>query len=49
MVWDCTTCYQCQEHCPQGIQVTEIIYELKNRAYEHFKKMDRSIEYKDPC
>ncbi len=34
MVWDCTTCYQCQENCPQGIQVTDLIYELKNRAYE---------------
>jgi heterodisulfide reductase subunit C/nitrate reductase gamma subunit len=50
MVWDCTTCYQCQENCPQGIKVTEIIYELKNRAYEHFKKMDRSIDItEDPC
>jgi heterodisulfide reductase subunit C len=33
MVWDCTTCYQCQENCPQGIHVTDIIYELKNMAY----------------
>jgi heterodisulfide reductase subunit C/nitrate reductase gamma subunit len=50
MVWDCTTCYQCQEHCPQGIRVTEIIYELKNRAYERFKKMDRSIDITEkPC
>jgi heterodisulfide reductase subunit C len=50
MVWDCTTCFQCQEHCPQGIKVTEIIYELKNQAYSHFKKMDRSIDIKeDPC
>ncbi|HOT44469.1 MAG TPA: 4Fe-4S dicluster domain-containing protein [Spirochaetota bacterium] len=42
MVWDCTTCYQCQEHCPQGIQVTDIIYELKNKAYGHFKNIDRT-------
>jgi len=50
MVWDCTTCYQCQEHCPQGIKVTEIIYELKNRAYDHFKKMDRSVDINEnPC
>ncbi|MDP3617468.1 MAG: 4Fe-4S dicluster domain-containing protein, partial [Rhodoferax sp.] len=20
MVWDCATCYQCQEHCPEGIR-----------------------------
>jgi heterodisulfide reductase subunit C len=42
MVWDCTTCYQCQENCPQGIKVTDIIYELKNRAYSHFKNFDRT-------
>jgi heterodisulfide reductase subunit C/nitrate reductase gamma subunit len=42
MVWDCTTCYQCQENCPQGIKVTEIIYELKNIAYNHFKNIDRT-------
>jgi heterodisulfide reductase subunit C len=34
MVWDCATCYQCQEHCPAGIRVTEVLYELRNRGYE---------------
>ena len=38
MAWDCTTCYQCQQNCPQGIPVTDILYELKNLAYESFKK-----------
>jgi heterodisulfide reductase subunit C len=33
MVWDCATCYQCQEHCPAGIPVTDVLYELRNRAY----------------
>jgi heterodisulfide reductase subunit C len=37
MVWDCVTCYLCQEHCPQGVQVTDILYELKNLAYERAK------------
>ena len=32
MLWDCTTCYQCQEHCPQGVKVTDVLYELKNQA-----------------
>ena len=32
MLWDCVTCYQCQEHCPQGVKVTDILYELKNMA-----------------
>ena len=46
MVWDCTTCYQCQENCPQGIKVTDIIYELKNKAYEHFRNIDRTVDVK---
>ncbi|MBW1778429.1 MAG: 4Fe-4S dicluster domain-containing protein [Deltaproteobacteria bacterium] len=32
MLWNCLTCYQCQEHCPQGVKVTDILYELKNAA-----------------
>ena len=32
MIWDCLTCYQCQEHCPQGVMVTDLLYELKNLA-----------------
>ena len=32
MLWDCVTCYQCQEHCPQGVMVTDVFYELKNQA-----------------
>jgi len=32
MLWVCLTCYQCQEHCPQGVKVTDVLYELKNMA-----------------
>jgi heterodisulfide reductase subunit C/nitrate reductase gamma subunit len=32
MVWDCATCYQCQEHCPEGIRVTDVIFELRGLA-----------------
>jgi heterodisulfide reductase subunit C/nitrate reductase gamma subunit len=32
MLWYCLTCYQCQEHCPQGVKVTDVLYELKNLA-----------------
>ena len=35
MLWDCLTCYQCQEQCPQGVCVTDVLYELKNVADEH--------------
>ena len=32
MLWDCLTCYQCQEQCPQGVQITDVFYELKGMA-----------------
>ncbi len=37
MLWDCTTCYLCQEHCPQGVKVTDVLYELKNLAYQRLR------------
>jgi len=37
MTWDCVTCYMCQEHCPQGVQVTDVLYELKHKAYARLK------------
>ncbi len=37
MLWDCLTCYQCQEQCPQGVKVTEVLYELKNLAIKNVK------------
>ena len=33
MVWDCATCYQCQENCPEGIRVTDIMLELRGAAW----------------
>jgi heterodisulfide reductase subunit C len=38
MLWDCLTCYLCQERCPQGVRVTDVLYELKNLALLHLKK-----------
>jgi heterodisulfide reductase subunit C len=34
MAWDCFTCFKCQEHCPRGIPIAEMIYELRNRGYQ---------------
>jgi len=34
MLWDCLGCYQCQERCPQGVCITDVLYELKNSAIE---------------
>ena len=30
MIWDCLTCYQCQENCPQQVEVCDLLYGLKN-------------------
>jgi len=38
MLWDCLTCYQCQELCPQGVHVTDVLYELKNLAIKHVRE-----------
>ena len=46
MLWDCLTCYQCQEQCPQGVCVTDILYELKNEAVQQVKEkplMERKL------
>ncbi|MBI4763290.1 MAG: 4Fe-4S dicluster domain-containing protein [Deltaproteobacteria bacterium] len=34
MVWDCLGCYNCQENCPQGVRVTDILFELKSMAFQ---------------
>jgi heterodisulfide reductase subunit C len=39
MVWDCMTCYMCQEHCPQGIRVADILYELRNMGANRLQKV----------
>lgn len=32
MVWNCLTCYECQEACPNLVQVTDVMYELRYLA-----------------
>ena len=32
MLWNCLTCYQCQENCPQKVRIMEVFYRLKNMA-----------------
>ncbi len=39
MLWACTECYMCTEYCPQGIQVCDVIYELKNMAIRDRKDL----------
>jgi heterodisulfide reductase subunit C/nitrate reductase gamma subunit len=39
MTWDCATCYQCQESCPEGIPVTDVLYELRNLAWRRLRAL----------
>ncbi|MDZ7696847.1 MAG: 4Fe-4S dicluster domain-containing protein [Deltaproteobacteria bacterium] len=31
-IWLCSSCYACQERCPQGVSITDIMTLLKNMA-----------------
>ena len=33
-VWFCSSCYACQERCPQGVRITDIMTLLKNMAMQ---------------
>jgi heterodisulfide reductase subunit C/nitrate reductase gamma subunit len=37
MLWTCLGCYRCQDRCPQGVSVTDIIYLHKNNALARMK------------
>ncbi|MCF8062547.1 MAG: 4Fe-4S dicluster domain-containing protein [Deltaproteobacteria bacterium] len=34
VLWLCSGCYTCQERCPQGVRVTDLIMLLKNMAVQ---------------
>lgn len=37
MLWSCLGCYRCQDACPQGVRVTEVLYLHKNKALARMK------------
>ena len=34
LLWLCSTCFTCQETCPEGVDFTEVMFVLKNMAVE---------------
>jgi heterodisulfide reductase subunit C len=34
LLWLCTTCYQCEDRCPEGVPLTTLLIRLKNMAVE---------------
>lgn len=43
MLWKCLACYQCQELCPQGVEVTEVMMELKAMALASLKEAKDAV------
>ncbi len=43
MLWDCLTCYKCQQSCPQEVKITEVFYKLKNRAVDNLKVKEEGL------
>ena len=34
LLWLCTTCYQCEDRCPEGVPLTTLLIRLKNMAVD---------------
>jgi len=34
-IWLCSSCYSCQDRCPQGVKITELMTVLKNLAVKN--------------
>jgi heterodisulfide reductase subunit C len=33
-IWLCTSCFNCQERCPQNVEIAELFYAMRNIAIE---------------
>jgi len=33
-IWLCTSCFNCQERCPQNVEIAELMFALRNLAIE---------------
>lgn len=47
MVWSCVTCYRCQESCPLGVRVADVLYELRNIAAHEMRTRQRTGDPED--
>jgi len=42
--WWCGSCYSCEAHCPQGVPLTHVFFELKRLAVEASKPVPKLIQ-----
>jgi len=42
-IWECLTCFQCQERCPQKVRITDILFDCKNLAAEEGKVPEKIL------
>ena len=39
-LWPCTTCYTCEERCPRGVPIVDVVIALRNIAVKSGKMYD---------
>jgi len=39
----CTTCYTCQERCPRGVEITDIVMVMRNMAVEEGHMQEQHV------
>ncbi|MEM1658914.1 MAG: CoB--CoM heterodisulfide reductase subunit C [Candidatus Jordarchaeales archaeon] len=44
VLWDCTTCYTCQERCPRLIPITDIVRAVRNIAVRNGFMLPRHVQ-----
>jgi heterodisulfide reductase subunit C len=42
MLWSCLGCYQCQEACPQAVQIADVFSEFKGLARNYFSRQPKA-------
>lgn len=42
-IWWCGGCYSCETHCPQGVSLTEVLFQLKNLSFKSGREIPQNI------
>lgn len=48
IIWLCSRCYACHEHCPQGVKITEVLHAITNIAERESKEGNIKIKSLKP-